>query len=395
MYYKDSKTGQIFRVNGNTNMIEIVASVPAGTPISQGQSMDQVANSFGVKLPGGSNPNPAPSYDPFSRDISFGATNPQPVQDYVAGYTDGDLESMKSALYNLERNAKTNNDYQTLNTLRAKVNAEESRVSAIKSRAQQLISGGSGSDEITSFYSSLSDKDKQLIGSLYPRLLQNVKQTTPTTTQNPSSTGNATIDKMIEDILASVVSSGKTINPNLTEADLADLDPAIFLQQAEAMIAPEYREKFEVTKNNLTRELSNIGYDLTKKVEDNARITKQNLETGTEDLAGRGLAFSGKREQFVTETADAKARADESARVLAFRSAQDKGSTAESLIGTSSLQGASLPTINGQRPFEFSTTPLVGSLTSEKQYLKESLAKELETQERIRRAYATRQLSFA
>ena len=204
-----------------------------------------------------------------------------------------------------------------------------------------------------------------------------------------------TLDQYINDIISSIISSGKTVNPNLTEKDLAELDPSVFLQQAENSIAPEYRDKFQTVKDNLTRELTNVGYDLTKKIEENKRITKQNLETGTEELAGRGLAFSGQRTKFEQDTTGAQTRADEADRTLAFRSAQETGSEAEQKIGTSALQNYSAPQIEGRQPFSFSTTPLTGSLTSERQYLKESMAKELEQQERSRRAYSTRQLAFA
>lgn len=207
--------------------------------------------------------------------------------------------------------------------------------------------------------------------------------------------GDSNIDKLIDNTIETVISSGKQINPNLTAADLEGLDPSVFLAQAEASIAPEYREKFQVVKDGLTRELTNLGYDLTKNIEENSRITEKNLETGTEDLAGRGLAFSGQRETFNRETGEAKTRADEAARNLAFRSAQSFGSEAESLIGTSGFNGFNFPQIDGRSPFQFSSTPIVGSLTSERQYLKESMARELETQERQRKAFAERDLSFS
>lgn len=56
MYFKDAQTGQIFRVNGNTNSIELVSSLPPNTPLSQGQTMNQIANQYGVSMPGGATP---------------------------------------------------------------------------------------------------------------------------------------------------------------------------------------------------------------------------------------------------------------------------------------------------------------------------------------------------
>jgi len=201
--------------------------------------------------------------------------------------------------------------------------------------------------------------------------------------------------KTVDDIITSVVSSGKQINPNFTSADFENLDPSVFLQQAEASIAPEFRGKFDLVKNNLITELSNLGYDLTKKRDENQRVTEKNLETGTEELAGRGLAFSGERQRFVSDTAAAKSRADESARELAFRNAQGEVSRAEELIGTDITRNLTSTGFDN-RSFSFNNeNPIVGSLTSERQGLKENTAKELELQERERRAFAERSLSFS
>lgn len=211
----------------------------------------------------------------------------------------------------------------------------------------------------------------------------------------PTKLGMSEIDKYINDLISTIVSSGKTVNPNLTENDLKDLDPSVFLEQAEASIAPEYREKFQVVKDSLTRKLTDIGYDFTKRKEDIQRTAVKTIDTGEEELAGRGLAFSGAINKFRTDVPEAEARDIEAARTLAFRGAQEAGSGAEEKIGTTSLQQSSLPSIEGRSPFSFSSSPLMGSLTSERQYLKESLAKELEKQYRERRAYTQRSLAFS
>jgi peptidoglycan hydrolase-like protein with peptidoglycan-binding domain len=235
-----------------------------------------------------------------------------------------------------------------------------------------------------------------------PKTTTTTKTTTvqpnPTVVNTPTTKTAAQITKEIDDlvgqIVESVVASGKGINPNLTAEDLAELDPAEFLAQAEKSIAPEYKQKFEVAKTALSTGLADLGYDLNLKKEQIARETAENLDTGTEDLAGRGLAFSGQREKFVGDTAAAKTRAEESAATTAFRSAQEKVGTAEGLLGTEGVRSL-LPSSFAGRNLSLSNEPLIGSLTSEKQYLKESMAKELEYQERQRRAYASRQLSFA
>ena len=218
-----------------------------------------------------------------------------------------------------------------------------------------------------------------------------------TTSSVPNSGGGniQDVDKYISDILESVIKSGKVINPNITQEDLDKIDPAVFLAQAENSIAPEYKEKFAVLKEGLAKSLSNIGYDLTKKEESIGREATQTLEQGTEDLAGRGLAFSGAREKFITDVDQAKAREIESARVAAERLAQENLSDVESKVGTEALKGFGINPAVGGRNLSFSSTPLTGSLVSERQYLKESMAKELERQERERRAYARGSLTFA
>jgi|GEM_PF-6156924 len=231
---------------------------------------------------------------------------------------------------------------------------------------------------------------------------ENINQPTPTPTPTPApsyanNNTNAPVDytKQIESILETMIASGKTINPNLTIEDLADLDPADFLRQAEIEVSDEYKGKFAQVKDELTRSLTNIGYDLTKTQESNKRITEQNLEAGTEEISGRGLAFSGQRETFIKDTSSALSRANESAREMAFRGAQTAGTSAESKIGTSNLSGLSTPQIDGQRGFSFSSEPLTGSLVSERSFAKESMAKQLELDERTRRAFASSNLSFA
>jgi peptidoglycan hydrolase-like protein with peptidoglycan-binding domain len=225
----------------------------------------------------------------------------------------------------------------------------------------------------------------------------NIGETTPATpTGSVNNTGNIQdVDKYINDILESVIKSGKVINPNITQEDLDKIDPAVFLAQAENSIAPEYKEKFAVLKEGLSKSLSNIGYDLTKKEEAIGREATQTLDQGTEDLAGRGLAFSGAREKFVTDVDQAKSREIESARVAAERLAQENLSGVESKVGTEALKGFGINPAVGGRTLSFSGTPLTGSLVSERQYLKESMAKELERQERERRAYARGSLTFA
>lgn len=96
MYFKDSQTGQIFKVNGNTNQIEIVSAVPSGTSLSQGQTMSQVANAYGVSLPGGKPP--TASTPPTARTIDFGATNAQPKSQLKQPIPDDYYSSLTKAV---------------------------------------------------------------------------------------------------------------------------------------------------------------------------------------------------------------------------------------------------------------------------------------------------------
>lgn len=186
--------------------------------------------------------------------------------------------------------------------------------------------------------------------------LQNINKNTNTINKDTTST-----EKHVESVIESIISSGKTINPNLTIEDLAGITPEEFMRQAELAISPQYKEQFQTIKDNLSRELTNIGYDLNLKKEDITRKSAETLNQGNEELAGRGMAFSGKREQFIGDVAGARTRDEEAARTLAFRESQGLGSVAESRVGTSALLGSNLPQIEGRSPFQFSSTPLTGS----------------------------------
>lgn len=222
--------------------------------------------------------------------------------------------------------------------------------------------------------------------------------TQPTRTQQPAPTPDvdktiADIERYINDIVDSVVASGKTINPNITPQELAAIDPAVFLQQAENSIADEYKGKFQTIKDSLTRTLGNIGYDLNLKKQETQRKYESDLEMGQEELAGRGLAFSGNRIKFEGKLSDQMQRDQTAAEVAATRGVQEAASGAEEKIGTEQVRGLNFGDF--QNKIQLGSVPVTGSLTSERQYLKESMAKELEKQERERRAYATRSLSFS
>lgn len=214
------------------------------------------------------------------------------------------------------------------------------------------------------------------------------------TYQSPSNSAISTVEQQINDVIGAVISSGKTINPGLTPEDLAAIDPAKFLSEAEKMIAPEYQQKFSVAKDSLSRTLSELGYDLGLKKTNIEKKVDYAKRTGIEDLAGRGLAFSSNREMFESDLNEEKDAALKDADVSAYRLAQDASTRAEGLLGTQGVQSLNPGQIGG-RSLSFSSTPLVGSLNTDKAYTAESISKELANQEAQRRAYTTRNLSFS
>ena len=205
---------------------------------------------------------------------------------------------------------------------------------------------------------------------------------------------NAQIDKMVQDAVDLIIASGKTVNPNLTDKDLAELDPAVFITQAEASVADEYKQKFANVKSDLVRGFQNIGVDLGIQLAGIERETEQARLTGREELAGRGLTFSGRREKFETDVTEASQRAEDASRLISGREAIRIGNIGERSVGTERLRGLDFG-VGGQTPFALSQEPQIGSLERERQFTIESLAKEEEKQERERRAFTTRNLSFA
>jgi len=193
--------------------------------------------------------------------------------------------------------------------------------------------------------------------------------------------GLTEVENQIEELVSAALSSGQAINPNLSLSDFAGLTLEDFMREAERVIAPQYREQIESIKTNLTRNLSDIGYDLGKIKEENQRVTAENLRAGEEDLAGRGLAFSSNRGAFRQETASALSRANEAAEVGALRSAQSKLSGAEQSIGTQNVTGLSVPSF-GNRYLQFGATPQVGSINYQQRAAQSNYAQNLESRAR-------------
>lgn len=195
---------------------------------------------------------------------------------------------------------------------------------------------------------------------------------------------------LVDVIVESNLANGNVINEVITVEDLSDMDIAKFLAEAEAEIAPEYRGKFQQAKDALTQKLADVGFDLKRTKEANVRTTDINRRAGQEEIAGRGLAFSGQRNEFEEDTSRALSLAQTASEETARRQRQTAGSAAESQLGTERVRN-----LGFGNQFKLSEENVLGSLVSERQYVKENLAKEKNRQERERRAYAARGLSFA
>lgn len=213
---------------------------------------------------------------------------------------------------------------------------------------------------------------------------------------SPSSTPSSekSIEQLVQEAVEAAVASGMTPNPNLTPEDLAAVDPAQFISQAESVISPYYKQKFDAIKSDLNTAFSRMGVDLGIKVADIGKEEVKTRAEGQETLAGRGLAFSGQRQTFETDLTAAAEQQRQDARDLTFRSSQDLGTEAERQLGSAELGTANLPSIQGQVGYT-PTGGVLGSLQGERQFAVGSMAQELERQARERRAYATSSLSFS
>lgn len=203
------------------------------------------------------------------------------------------------------------------------------------------------------------------------------------------------VEDFVDSTIESSIASGKTINPGLTAEDIAAVDVSNFMKEAEATIKNEYKGKFNAAKSALISGLENIDYDYAKNLAGIEREAKETRLAGQEDLAGRGLAFSSNRSQFETDLTDAESRLKEAEKETARRSAFTLGSTAEELLGTSEIKKLNLPSVAGRGLDSFvSGGSVMGSIPSEKQFMKESISRQLALDEANRRSYATRSLSF-
>lgn len=201
-------------------------------------------------------------------------------------------------------------------------------------------------------------------------------------------------DKIVSDlesVIDSLVESGKTINPNIK---FDDISIEQFLAEAEKTIAPEFKQKFDVALQDLNTHLGRLGYDLEQRIGDVKRQAEQVRLQGRETLAGRGTALSSDRGRFEEDVSGAEERDIESGRELTFRSGQDAFNTTERYLGSGAFKDNAPSTQLAGRNLQFSANPLVGSLESERQFSKEAIARQLQTDEYQRRAFTISSLGF-
>lgn len=154
-------------------------------------------------------------------------------------------------------------------------------------------------------------------------------------TTNQFYTKEDVVTQVANDIAPGLVASGITVNPDVLK--LTSFED--FMTQAGDRVNPYYKSMYESTKNLVSTKLTQLSQDLGLKTDELNRTSDNNIRTGRETLAERGLSFSGQRQTFDTESQQSLNRNLDLANTSAFRSGQDILTQAESQIGTSNLQG--------------------------------------------------------
>ena len=206
----------------------------------------------------------------------------------------------------------------------------------------------------------------------YGPIQQPAEETTP----------DVTPEQDLEDVMDAIVESGQTINP---DADFASLSIEEFLAEAEKIVAPEYKQKFDLAKQNLATHYERVGEDLNLAIEGIQRQASETKTASGEEYAGRGTTFSSRRGMYERKLGEESERQQEAKRTLAFRSAEDAGRTTEHLIGSEKYGELSIPLIGGEQAYT-PTGGLIGSLETDRQYSKDRIAKQLELEQNQRKA---------
>ena len=173
-----------------------------------------------------------PAYTPPVQSTTTSTSTPitpAPVQNYVVpSYDPSSLSSISSAISSLSQNAKTSTDYNTLSQLQSQYNAEASRQSAITTKAQTLVNGGSGSVAINDYYTSLAPRDQSLVqnifgGSIIPGY------TTPTGNVQSSTVSGSGISAPVT-TASTAPSFARNLQPGDTGSDVSALQQYLVSQ---------------------------------------------------------------------------------------------------------------------------------------------------------------------
>lgn len=206
-----------------------------------------------------------------------------------------------------------------------------------------------------------------------------------------SKTTTTNVKSNLDSVVDAVISSGKTINPNI---NFDNITLEQFLVEAEKTIAPEYKQKFNVAISDLDTVLSRLGYDLSTGIEEVNRQAQRTRLQGRESYAGRGTAFSSARNRFESDVNEAEQRDIDKGRELTFRTGQDAFTATERYLGTTGLKNQNVNRELAGRTLQFGNSSVVGSMESERQFAKESIARQLMNDEYQRRAFTLSSLGF-
>lgn len=151
-----------------------------------------------------------------------------------------------------------------------------------------------------------------------------------TQTQDPAKEVQDTIQQYID----KKAEQGMMINPNI------QIDENIlqkFLKQAETELGPVYAQKFKQVQQDLQKAGRRVAESYSKDVRNIGLKYGQNLEAAQQAYANRGLEFSSAREKTEQDLARSATEDIQSATQKALETAQDTGTEAERLLGSTNL----------------------------------------------------------
>lgn len=295
MYYKDAQTGQIFRVNGNTNKIEVVSqsSIPAGTPLSQGQTMSSVAKAYGADLPGASTTPPAKATSttpPATTTTSSGSPTISGVTKQLdPGMTDPQVIALQKFL-----NA---NGFPVASSGPGAPGSETSYFGPATQAALQKYQTSKG-------IVSSGDPTSTGYGRVGPQTLASFTSNTKTdgtssttgntTVGNLPSTGDASLDQIVKSLVGNMDALSKGYQIPATLQITPDL-VSKFLAFAHQVVDPQTKQLIQSKITDINADLANqanqFGFSRDNIVQ-NFGTTLANEE---ETAGGAGTAFSGQR----------------------------------------------------------------------------------------------------